>query len=170
MAEMAWPCTLPCSVFHWPGLQGKRVALDQMLCCSGSPRRGRCRLLADPSPETPPHPRRWEPRPSRPTLHRPGGKACFVPFWLLPILLVSSYHFILLLFIRPVDNVIVIAWWGRRIWGLSKLQRQWKTGEPGLLQSMGSQRVGHDLTTEQQQNSKIWIHLSGFSPAKSVLD
>ena len=33
---------------------------------------------------------------------------------------------------------------------LSKLQRQW-TGNPGVLQSMGLQRVGHDLATGQQQ-------------------
>ena len=29
------------------------------------------------------------------------------------------------------------------------------TEEPGKLQSMASQRVGHDLTTEQQQSSGI---------------
>ena len=29
--------------------------------------------------------------------------------------------------------------------------RHWRTGEPGVLQSMGSQRVGHDLATEWQQ-------------------
>ena len=29
--------------------------------------------------------------------------------------------------------------------------RRWGTGRPGMLQSMGSQRVGHDWTTEQQQ-------------------
>ena len=29
---------------------------------------------------------------------------------------------------------------------LSKLGRQWRTGKPGVLQSMGSQRVGHDWT------------------------
>ena len=28
--------------------------------------------------------------------------------------------------------------------------RQWRTGRPGVLQFMGLQRVGHDLTTEQQ--------------------
>ena len=34
---------------------------------------------------------------------------------------------------------------------LSKLQESWWwTGKPGVLQSMGSQRVGHDLVTEQQ--------------------
>ena len=27
---------------------------------------------------------------------------------------------------------------------LSKLKRQWRTEEPGVLQSMGSQRIGHD--------------------------
>ena len=31
--------------------------------------------------------------------------------------------------------------------GLRKLQR---TGKAGMMQSMGSQRVGHDLVTEQQ--------------------
>ena len=30
-----------------------------------------------------------------------------------------------------------------------------KTEEPGRLQSTGSQRVGHDLATKQQQNSRI---------------
>ena len=33
---------------------------------------------------------------------------------------------------------------------LSKLQEIVKDGEPGVLQSMGSQRVGYDLATEQQ--------------------
>ena len=29
--------------------------------------------------------------------------------------------------------------------------RWWRTGKPGMLQSMGSQRVGHDSVTKQQQ-------------------
>ena len=33
---------------------------------------------------------------------------------------------------------------------LSKLPRWWRTGEPGVLQSMRSQRVGHNWVTEQQ--------------------
>ena len=33
---------------------------------------------------------------------------------------------------------------------LSKLWEWWRTEEPGVLQSMRSQRVGHDLATEQQ--------------------
>ena len=35
--------------------------------------------------------------------------------------------------------------------GLSKLRRWWRTGKPGVLQSTGSQRVKHNLATEQQQ-------------------
>ena len=31
---------------------------------------------------------------------------------------------------------------------LSKLQREWRTKELGLLQSMGLQRIGHDSETE----------------------
>ena len=38
---------------------------------------------------------------------------------------------------------------------LSKLRRWWRTGRPGMLQSMGSQRVGHDWVTELS-----WTHVS----------
>ena len=34
---------------------------------------------------------------------------------------------------------------------LSKFQEIVRTGKPGMLQSMGSQRVRHSLATEQQQ-------------------
>ena len=37
-----------------------------------------------------------------------------------------------------------------QVWANSR--RQWRTGEPGVLQSMGPQRVGHDLAVEQQQS------------------
>ena len=33
-------------------------------------------------------------------------------------------------------------------------RRQWRTGKPGLLQSMGSQGVGHDWVTEQQYSTR----------------
>ena len=33
---------------------------------------------------------------------------------------------------------------------LSKLRERWRTGKPGVLQSMESQRVGHDWATEQR--------------------
>ena len=44
---------------------------------------------------------------------------------------------------------------------LSKSGRQWRTEEPGMLQSMGLQRVRLDLMTEQQQNHNhtlLWNH------------
>ena len=54
-------------------------------------------------------------------------------------------------------------------WVWAKSEREWMTGKPGMLQSMGSQRVGHDWATEQQQLSSalrcellthFWICLS----------
>ena len=45
-------------------------------------------------------------------------------------------------------------------WILGNSRREWRRGEPGMLQSMGSQRVGHDLATEQLKNQnfdfKFW--------------
>ena len=41
----------------------------------------------------------------------------------------------------------------RRTWVWANSVRQWRTGKPGVLQSTGSQRVRHNLVTEQQQNS-----------------
>ena len=35
---------------------------------------------------------------------------------------------------------------------INALLRQWRTGKPGVLQSMGLQRVEHDSVTEQQQH------------------
>ena len=37
------------------------------------------------------------------------------------------------------------------MWIGANLGKWWRTGEPGMLQSMGVQRVGHNLATEQQQ-------------------
>ena len=36
-------------------------------------------------------------------------------------------------------------------WVWARSRRWWRTGRPGVLQSMGSQRVGHNWATEQQQ-------------------
>ena len=44
---------------------------------------------------------------------------------------------------------------------LSKPQRDWRTEEPGMLQSMGSQRVGHNLATEKQQETLERRELQG---------
>ena len=46
---------------------------------------------------------------------------------------------------------------------LSNSGRQWRTEEPGVLQSTGSQRVGSSLATEQQEQrpmNKLKNHLS----------
>ena len=56
-------------------------------------------------------------------------------------------------------------------WVWANSGRWWRTGKPGVLQFIGSQRVGHDLVTEQQQMVRIlklllpnespkWIHQS----------
>ena len=52
-------------------------------------------------------------------------------------------------------------------WIWAKSRRQWRTGKPGALQSMGSQRVRHDLVTElrQKQSSEdgsICLRCSGY--------
>ena len=39
----------------------------------------------------------------------------------------------------------------QRTWTWANSGRWWGTGKPGVLQSMGSQRVGHNLVIEQQQ-------------------
>ena len=36
-------------------------------------------------------------------------------------------------------------------WVWANSGKWWRTGKPGMFQSMGSQRVGHDWVTEQQQ-------------------
>ena len=45
---------------------------------------------------------------------------------------------------------------------LSKLQEVVKNREAGVLQSMGSQGVRHDLETEQQQRDMSDILFKGF--------
>ena len=55
----------------------------------------------------------------------------------------------------------IVGWYhrlnGHKVWASSG--RWWRTGRPGMLQSVGSQRVGHDWTTEQQLLSPWAIQL-----------
>ena len=44
------------------------------------------------------------------------------------------------------DMALPIQW----TWVWASSRRWWRTGKPGVLQSMGSQRVGHNWVTEQQ--------------------
>ena len=41
------------------------------------------------------------------------------------------------------------------VWG--KSGRQWGTGKTGVLQSLGSQRVGHDWTYRLNNKNNLWI-------------
>ena len=48
-------------------------------------------------------------------------------------------------------------------WVWASSERWWGTGKPGVLQSMGSQRVGHDWATKQLIEAAFWtfnIHLN----------
>ena len=45
------------------------------------------------------------------------------------------------------------------IWVLANSGRQWRTGKPGVLQSMGSQRIRHDLAIKQQLKMKPYDRL-----------
>ena len=40
-------------------------------------------------------------------------------------------------------------------WSWANSERQWRTGKPGVLQSMVLQKVRHDLVTEQQQWKRL---------------
>ena len=41
---------------------------------------------------------------------------------------------------------------------LEQTWKQWRMGKPGKLQTVGSQRVGNDLATEQQFQVKTQVH------------
>jgi len=45
---------------------------------------------------------------------------------------------------------------------MGKLRKWWGTGRPGMLQSIGLQRVGHDWAIEQQQQQQ-YIYIQSFS-------
>ena len=53
-------------------------------------------------------------------------------------------------------------------WVWANSGRQWRTGKPSVLQSMGSQRVGHDWATKLNWSNtvqciwKIWEHREDF--------
>ena len=47
----------------------------------------------------------------------------------------------------------------QRTWVWTIFGRWWRTGKPGVLQSMGSKRVGYDWVTEQQQAIHIYTRI-----------
>ena len=63
----------------------------------------------------------------------------------------------------------------QRPWAWTNSRRQWRTGKPGVLQSMGLQRVIHDWATEKQKTRLVTkkhklhsqinsVNLSSYSP------
>ena len=62
------------------------------------------------------------------------------------------------------DWVVSLTEW---TWIWANSGRQWRTEGPGILQSMGLQRAGHDLVTEQQQ--KCSVYLSGLWGTINIL-
>ena len=58
------------------------------------------------------------------------------------------------------------TWW---TWVWASSGSWWWTGRPGVLQSMGSQRVGHDWATEltAETNTMLW---SSYPPIKRKKD
>ena len=55
-----------------------------------------------------------------------------------------------------------LTWW---TWVWTSSRRQWRTGKPGVLQSMGAKRIRHDWVTEQQQRPSCWT----VSPLSFIL-
>ena len=53
--------------------------------------------------------------------------------------------------ISCINNRQLLASPTQWAWVWANSVRWWRTRKPGMLQSMGSQRVGHDWATEQQQ-------------------
>ena len=49
-------------------------------------------------------------------------------------------------------------------WVWASSGRWWRTGKPGVLPSMGSQRLGHDWATEQQQRPSLRLLLWFIRP------
>ena len=51
----------------------------------------------------------------------------------------------------------MVGWhhWLSWTWIWANSGRQWRTGKPGMLQSMGSQMVEYNQVTEQQQHSSV---------------
>ena len=48
-------------------------------------------------------------------------------------------------------------------WAWASSGRRWRTGKPGMLQSLGLQRVGHDWVTKQQRALTIFMHVDTTS-------
>ena len=57
------------------------------------------------------------------------------------------------------------TWW---TWVWANSGRWWWTGKPGVLQSMGSQRIGYNLVTEREQTSDTSSRVLSALPHASL--
>ena len=58
----------------------------------------------------------------------------------------NDFHHHLMWRADSLKNTLMLTW----TWIWANSEREWRTGEPGVLWSKGLQRVRHDLATEQQ--------------------
>ena len=69
--------------------------------------------------------------------------------------------------IRKYGQIALPTQWS---WVWANFGRSWRTGKPGMLQSMESQRVRNDLVTEQQQHTaryfKCCTNIHSLNPQK----
>ena len=54
-------------------------------------------------------------------------------------------------------NITLVASPTQWTWAWANSGRWWRTGKPGMMQSIGSQRVRHDWATERHLNINFWI-------------
>ena len=64
-----------------------------------------------------------------------------------------SIHYIQDHYHQECKLCVVFHQYRLEFWVWASSRSWWTTGKPGVLQSMGSQRVGHNWATEQQQES-----------------
>ena len=65
--------------------------------------------------------------------------------------------------LRWLDGIVDLMEW---VWASSR--RWWRTGKLGMLQSMGSQRVGHDWVTEQEEEDTKFVAICYWSSRKLI--
>ena len=68
---------------------------------------------------------------------------------------------------RGWDSWIASPTWWTWVWANSG--REWRTRKPGVLQSMGSQRVRHDLATKQQLRKCMFLSLPKKSHRERII-
>ena len=94
---------------------------------------------------------------------------CFSSFWLTSFCIIGSRFTHLIrtdsnTFLFMAGNIPMEYYWDgwmesqiQWTWTWANSRRWWERGKPGVLPSMGSWRVRHDLATEQQQQQQQYV-------------